>query len=100
MLEAIPPVDLATLRVVFCHEFMSPADWNATLKRPTDTLFKNLPEGISVRAYGWHHNSNHKEESVIGFFKLPKGEVDPLLSRSGLKPVSYTHLTLPTKLEV
>lgn len=85
-------VDLVTFRVVFCKEFMTPTDWAQGLKKPVDLFMKTLPEGCSVRSYGWHHNPNPKEESVIGYFKVPKKDADGFCTRSGWKIGFYQKL--------
>ena len=91
--EAPAKVDLISFRVVFCKEFLTPADWNIGLKKPVDLLIKSLPEGCSVRSYGWHHNPNPKEESVIGYFKVPEKDADGFSSRSGWKFGFYQKLS-------
>ena len=77
--------ELATVRVVFCREFMTPSEWTSTVKKPIDSLMKCVPSDISIRAYGWHHNHSPKEESVIGYFKFPKKDVETLHGYSGWK---------------
>jgi hypothetical protein len=83
---------LSTFRVVFNREFLTPIDWNSTVKKPTDTLMKSLPEGVSARAYGWHVNNSSKEEAVIGFFKAPVADGASIIQRSGWKHGFYQRL--------
>ena len=78
-------VNLDTFRVIFCKEFLTPFEWSTTMKKPTDSVLKTLPQGISFRSHGWHHNPHPKEESVIGFIKVSPDDGKSLMGLSGWK---------------
>eukprot|EP00435_Cladocopium_sp_Y103_P012190 s886_g3.t1 len=83
--DKVPQNDSLSSFRVFSREFLTPMDWNNTVKKPTDTLGKCLPEGVSARAYGWHVNNSSKEEAVVGFFKASATDVASIIQRSGWK---------------
>ena len=78
-------VNLDTFRIIFCKEFMTPFEWSTTMKKPTESVLKILPQGTSFRSYGWHHNPHPKEESVIGFIKVAPDDGKLLMGLSGWK---------------
>ena len=64
-----------------------------------------LPSNLQTLTFGWNFNQSFFPEQHT-FFIVHPPELAALRSvheggfRSGYTPVSYTHLTLPTKLEV
>ena len=53
------------------------------LQKPNDALMKCLPARARFRSYGWNHNPTPKEESIIGYFKIPAKDADQVLLQSG-----------------
>lgn len=38
---------------------------------------------MRFRSYGWNHNPTPKEETIIGYFKVPAKHADQVLSQFG-----------------
>ena len=59
--------------------------------------------GVSLRSYKSYENDEKKADSIKYKYMLEKiSEINPIDEENGIVDiaVSYTHLTLPTKLEV
>ena len=83
-------MSLATFRVTISKQFLAQKDWNDAVVKPVKFLTASLPENLSVRTYGWHHDP--KDEVVIGFLKTPLDKADLILTNSGSQQVFFARI--------
>ena len=79
-------VKQATLRVIVPRAFQSTLDWDEICKKPACALRALLPPDVAVRSYGWHRLES-RDESVVGFFKLPESQCASVLTASGTRGI-------------
>ena len=94
--KEVPEVQTATAPETM-HEsrhipshFLTQKDWNDAVVKPVKFLTASLPENLSVRTYGWHHDP--KDEVVIGFLKTPLDKADLILTNSGFQQVFFARI--------
>ena len=83
-------MSLATFRVTISKQFLTQKDWNDAVVKPVKFLTASLPEKLSVRTYGWHHDP--KAEVVMGFLKTPLDKADLILTNSGFQQVFFARI--------
>ena len=83
--------ELSTCRVVMPREFQAVADWDLACRKPVALIKSQLPQGLVVKAYGWHRleAKQAKDEAVVGFVKIPTKDVHLITQGSGLKGVFW-----------
>eukprot|EP00438_Fugacium_kawagutii_P023629 Skav205985 [mRNA] locus=scaffold442:1050577:1058494:+ [translate_table: standard] len=90
---------LETYRAIFPKRFLSQSQWDTAIKKPGALLAAALPDGMSFRTYGWHHNPTEKEEAVIGFFKIASTEKHKPLERSGWSSCFFQRIYLGSEMK-